>query len=274
MQTDLLLVPMAARAIELRDAAVAAEDAGFDGVWTWDHLRDTGGSAIGVPEAWTALTAIAAATRRVAIGPLVLNVVNRHPGLLANMAATLQELSGGRLLLGIGAGGGRDLPYAAEQQMIGLPVDSDPIRRGRLAEACQVLRRLWSGDASDFDGKHYRLSRPAGFLHPDPPPPIVIAGFGPRMAAAAGRHGDGLNTQAATPRLAEMIRTARDAHAVAGRDPARFLVTVFAPLRERWLRPDSPDRAALERLGVHRLILLVQPPFDPRQIGEAGRLLR
>src|SRR5947208_592021 len=140
MHTDLLLIPMGARASELRDAAVVAEEAGFDGVWTWDHLRDTEGSAVGVPEAWTALTAIAAATRRVTVGPLVLNVVNRHPGLLANMAATLQELSGGRLLLGLGAGGGRELPYAAEQQMIGLPVESDPARRRRLAEACQVLR--------------------------------------------------------------------------------------------------------------------------------------
>src|SRR3712207_898117 len=113
MHTDLLLVPMGARAVELRDAAVVAEEAGVGGVWTWDHLRDTDSSPTGVPEAWTALTAIAAATTRVTIGPLVLNVVNRHPGLLANMAATLQELSGGRLLLGIGAGGGRDLPYAA-----------------------------------------------------------------------------------------------------------------------------------------------------------------
>jgi alkanesulfonate monooxygenase SsuD/methylene tetrahydromethanopterin reductase-like flavin-dependent oxidoreductase (luciferase family) len=274
MHTDLLLVPMGARATELRDAAVAAEDAGFDGIWTWDHLRDTEGSPTGVPEAWTALTAIAAATRRVMVGPLVLNVVNRHPAILANMAATLHELSGGRLLLGLGAGGGRDLPYAAEQEMVGLPVDADARRRRRLAETCEVLRRLWSGDRSDFDGRYYQLRGPAGFLRPDPAPPIVIAGFGPRMAALAGRHGDGLNTQAAHPRLDELIEVARAAHADAGRDPSRLFLTVFAGLRERWLRPDSPERAALERRGIHRLILLVQPPFDAGQIGEAGRLLR
>ena len=274
MNTDLLLIPMGARVTDLRDAAVAAEDAGFDGIWTWDHLRETEGNTTGVPEAWTALTAIATATRRVMVGPLVLNVVNRHPGILANMAVTLQELCGGRLLLGLGAGGGRDLPYAAEQQMLGLPVETDPRRRRRLAEACMVLRHLWSGDGADFDGRHYQLRRPSGFLRPDPAPPIVIAGFGPRMAALAGRHGDGLNTQAANPRLDELIEAARTAHAAAGHDPSRFLLTVFAGLRERWLRPDSPERAALERRGIHRLILLLQPPFDAAQIQEAGRLLR
>src|SRR5688572_16139666 len=102
MKTDLLLIPMGARYPEMRAAAVAAEEAGFDGIWTWDHLRDTDGSPAGVPEAWTVLAGIAEATRRVTVGPLVLNVVNRHPGLLANMAATLQQVSGGRLLLGIG----------------------------------------------------------------------------------------------------------------------------------------------------------------------------
>ena len=120
MKTDLLLIPMSARYCDMRAAALAAEESGFDGLWTWDHLRDPDGSAEpGVPEAWTVLTALAEVTRRIALGPLVLNVANRHPGVLANMAATLQAVSGGRLLLGIGAGGSRRTPYAAEQQAIG-----------------------------------------------------------------------------------------------------------------------------------------------------------
>jgi alkanesulfonate monooxygenase SsuD/methylene tetrahydromethanopterin reductase-like flavin-dependent oxidoreductase (luciferase family) len=113
MKTDLLLIPMSARWADMRAAALAAEEAGFDGLWTWDHLRDPdGGSGPGVPEAWTVLTALAEVTRRLMLGPLVLNVANRHPGVLANMAATLQTISGGRLILGIGAGGSRRTPYA------------------------------------------------------------------------------------------------------------------------------------------------------------------
>src|SRR5207344_411570 len=101
MKTDILLIPMSARWADMRAAALAAEEAGFDGVWTWDHLRDPDEAAeAGVPEAWTVLTAIAEATRRITIGPLVLNTALRHPGLLANMAATLQQVSRGRLLLG------------------------------------------------------------------------------------------------------------------------------------------------------------------------------
>ena len=274
MKTDLLLMPMGAAYSDMRRAAVAAEEAGFDGLWTWDHLRDPeGGVRSRVPEVWTVLSALAEVTRRVALGPLVLNVSNRHPGLLANMAATLQEISGGRLLLGIGAGGNRRLPYAVEQEALGLEIEPDRVRAERVAGASQVLRRLWSGDESNFDGTHYRLSRPSGFLRPNPPPPIIVGGFGPRMAAIAGRHADGFNTQAAHPQLAELVRVARDEHAAAGRDPARFVVTVFGGLRESYLRPDSAARASLERLGVERVILLMEPPFDTARLREAGRLL-
>jgi len=260
MKTDLLLIPMSARYRDMRAAAVAAEEAGFDGLWTWDHLRDPdAASGPGVPEAWTVLTALAEATQRVSLGPLVLNVANRHPGVLANMAATLQAVSGGRLLLGLGAGGSRRTPYAAEQEALGLTVERDEVRARRVVEAIELMRRLWSGHS--------------GFLKSEPAPPIIVGGFGPRMAGIAGRHADGFNTQAMHPRLADLVRRARDEHAAAGRDPSRFIVTVFAGLDEPWLRPDSRARQTLERAGVERLILLVEPPFDPGEIRQAGRVL-
>src|SRR2546428_9068237 len=141
MKTDLLLIPMSARYRDMRAAAIAAEEAGFDGLWTWDHLRDPDGeSGPGVPEAWTTLTALAEATRRIALGPLVLNVANRHPGLLANMAATLQAVSGGRLLLGIGAGGSRPTPHPAEQQALRLSLHRDGGRARRVLPAIQLMR--------------------------------------------------------------------------------------------------------------------------------------
>src|SRR5262245_61979066 len=169
VKTDLLLMPMGARYADMRRAAVAAEEAGFDGLWTWDHLRDPdGGPRSRVPEAWTVLTALAEVTERVALGPLVLNVNSRHPGVLANMAATLQEISGGRLLLGIGAGAHRRLPYAPEHLSIGIPVERDAVRSERAAEAVQMMKRLWAGDESSFAGSQYRLDRPSGFLRADP----------------------------------------------------------------------------------------------------------
>jgi alkanesulfonate monooxygenase SsuD/methylene tetrahydromethanopterin reductase-like flavin-dependent oxidoreductase (luciferase family) len=143
-----------------------------------------------------------------------------------------------------------------------MAVASDLVRAERVAETAQVLRRLWSGDPSAFAGTQFTLDRPSGYLRPDPPPPIIVGGFGPRMAAIAGRCADGFNTQAMHPNLAELGRVAREAHAAAGRDPARFSLSVFAGLSARWLRPDAPERVRLDRLGVDRLILLAQPPYD------------
>ena len=262
MKTDLLLMPMGARWADMRAAALAAEESGFDGLWTWDHLRDPDdddGTGPGVPEAWTVLTALAEVTRRVMLGPLVLNVANRHPGVLANMAATLQTISGGRLLLGLGAGGSRRTPYAVEQAAIGQAVERDAVRAQRVVDAIALIRTLWAGEA--------------GFLRPASPPPIVVGGFGPRMAAIAGRHGDGFNTQAFHPQLADLLRVARDEHGKSGRAAPGFVVTVFAGLEDRWLRADSRARQMVERAGVDRLILLAAPPFDPGQIQQAGRVL-
>ena len=243
MKTDVLLVPFGATWSQLRDGALRAEDAGYDGVWLWDHLR--GGGAAGpepVPECWTALAALAETTSRVMLGPLVLNVANRHAGVLANMAATLQEVSRGRLLLGLGAGGSRATPYAAEQSAIGRPVGTDPERRRELEEAIARIRALWAGD-------------PPGYLRPEPAPPLLVGGFGPRMAELAGRLADGFNAPAGHPQLPELVDWARRAHARSGRSTP-FCVTAFGGFPGT-----EAGRKRLAGLGVERLILLLQPPY-------------
>jgi alkanesulfonate monooxygenase SsuD/methylene tetrahydromethanopterin reductase-like flavin-dependent oxidoreductase (luciferase family) len=243
LKVDVLLIPFGATYRELRDGARRAEDAGYDGVWLWDHLR--GGGAAGpepVAECWTVLAALAEATSRVMLGPLVLNVANRHPGVLANMAATLQEASGGRLLLGLGAGGSRATPYADEQLAIGRPVGNDTERRRALEDAIAQIRALWSGT-------------PTGFLRPSPAPPIIVGGFGPRMAELAGRLADGFNAPAGHPQFIELVALARRAYAEAGRTTP-FSVTAFGGFPGT-----EAGRKRLAGLGVERLILLLQPPF-------------
>lgn len=273
MHVDLLLDPFGARWTDVRTTAQLAEELGYGGIWTWDHLAGQAHGAQGVLECWTVLSALAEATERVMLGPLVLNVANRRPGLLATMAATLQEVSGGRLLLGIGAGGGTGTPYPPEQVALGGEVPPDPVRRGQLAETIEVVRRVWSGAVDPWEGEHFHLGRAHGFLRPDPPPPVIVGGFGPRTLALAGRMGDGLNTQARHPRLGELVEAARTAHAEAGGDPDRFLVTVFANFDPRWVDPDRDERRHLDAVGVDRVVLQVSPPYDHTALAELARSL-
>jgi alkanesulfonate monooxygenase SsuD/methylene tetrahydromethanopterin reductase-like flavin-dependent oxidoreductase (luciferase family) len=240
---DLLLDPFGAHWDEVRDAAVAAEQAGFDGIWLYDHLAGSVHGEARVLECWTTLTAIAATVPRLAIGPLVLNVANRDAATLAVMAATLQEVSGGRLLLGLGAGGGPDTPYAAEQEAVGRRVAAAPTRRAAVEATIGTLRAVWSG----------AIGGASGFLRPQPLPPIVVGCFGPKMAELAGRLADGLNLPGG-PHLLGLVEIARDAHARAGRDGEPFVVTASA----------GPAPGALDRLaalGVDRVVLNVHRPY-------------
>lgn len=243
MLVDVLFDPFAGRWSDVRAGAVAAEAAGFGAVWLYDHLAGGVHGESRVLESWTTLTAIAASVPRLAIGPLVLNVANRDPGVLGVMAATLQEVSGGRLLLGLGAGGGLDTPYAAEQQALGRHVAGAAARRAMVEDAVGRLREVWSG----------RVGGVGGFLRPEPAPPIVIGGFGPRMAELAGRVGDGMNVPAG-PQLPQLIRIAKEAHERAGRDPGGFVVTAS-------IRPSVADRDRLAELGVARGIVYVHAPY-------------
>jgi alkanesulfonate monooxygenase SsuD/methylene tetrahydromethanopterin reductase-like flavin-dependent oxidoreductase (luciferase family) len=265
LATDLLLVPFDADWQWMRETALAAEAGGFDGLWTWDHLMGGVHGATHVLECWTVLTGLAAITQRVMIGPLTLNVANRPPGTLAVMAATLQQLSGGRLMLGIGAGGGADTPYTAEQAAFARRTPGDAIRRQQVEEAVGVLRQVWSGRVQKSPGQYFPLGDGSGFLRPNPAPPVIIGGFGPKMAALAGRAADGFNTQAQHPRLAQLLDIARGEHSASGRT-SPFHATVFAGFSDRWLDERRPERARLRELGVERVILIASPDVDSRRL--------
>ena len=247
MLVDLLFDPFGGRWSDVRGAAVAAEEAGFDGVWLNDHLAGSVEGAPWVLESWTTLTAIAASVPRIAIGPVVLNVANRDASVVAVMAATLQEVSRGRLLLGLGAGAGSG-PYAAEQEALGRPVAGAAERRRRVEDAVRCLRQAWTGTVGGV----------GEFLRPDPVPPIVIAGLGPKMAEVAGRVGDGM-AACTGPDLPALIGTARRACEASGRDPDTYIVMVSSP-------PSRPDSERLAQLGVDRLMI---PVFAPYRVGVA-----
>ena len=243
MDVDVLLDGFGTRWTDVRDAAEAAEADGLDGVWLNDHLSGLVQGAPYVLECWTVLSALAGTVPRVVLGPLVLNVANRDAGTLALMAATLQEVSGGRLMLGIGAGGRPGTPYALEQEALGRTVANDPERRWAVERTVETLRQVWSSGTTGKDR----------FLRPTPLPPILIAASGPKMAELAGRIGDGICVRAGAG-LSELATIAREAHARAGRDPHQFLLaaSLGSVPEQTWQWAE---------LDVDRLIVYVARPF-------------
>jgi alkanesulfonate monooxygenase SsuD/methylene tetrahydromethanopterin reductase-like flavin-dependent oxidoreductase (luciferase family) len=145
--TDIVLSPFGADAAAMVDAARCLDESGFDGVWTLDHFS---GSMLDRPwsrEPFTVLGAMAAVTSELRVGPLVANMVNRHPALLASAASTLQSIAGGRSVLGLGSGAARGSRFAAEQDAIGR-VPGPVEERRRQSDSCGVVVGFTTGHTS------------------------------------------------------------------------------------------------------------------------------
>lgn len=168
------------------ESARRLDDAGYAGLWSWDHFMGRGDPTVPVVEAWTILSMAAAQTSRATVGTFVMNVMNRHPALVARMASTLQIASGGRLMLGIGIGGA-----PKEHAAYGMDFPPPPQRVARLEEAVAVMRALWTGGPVTRPSLFYPLTDAVAFPMPDPPPPIIIGGETANGARLAGRIGDG-----------------------------------------------------------------------------------
>lgn len=253
MHIDVVLDPTDCSLPAMVEAAQVAEEVGFDGVFTYDHLSGVtlGGSTI--RHVWPTLTALVTATRSVTVGPLVINATRHHPVEIAVAIASLQELSGGRILVGLGAGAGPGSPFARELTMAGMTPLPAVTRRRVTEESIAMIRAVWEG--TSLRGAHFGLSGPTGFLVPDPIPPLIVGANGPKMATLAGRVADGVNLHASESDLgavADLVGLARSAVTV---DPERFLVTVEAEMTPAWLDPDSGPRRALASLGTARLML-------------------
>ncbi len=168
------------------ESARRLDEAGYAGLWAWDHFMGRGDKAVPVVESWTILSMAAARTSRVTVGSFVVNVMNRHPALLARMASTLQIASGGRLVLGIGIGGA-----PREHEAYGIDFPDAAERVARLEEAVAVLRALWTGGPITRPSPFYPLHEAYAHPVPVPPPPIIVGGETVAGARLAGRIGDG-----------------------------------------------------------------------------------
>lgn len=262
---DLQINPGVAPWPVLRDAAIAAEGAGYDTLWTVDHLAGDVMQAPDMPECFTLLGALAGATSRIGLGPLVVNAHNRHPALLANSVATMQNITGGRFVLGLGAGSAPDTPFASERHAVRWPpLPTMEERHEALLATLRTMDEMWADD------RHESLAR---FPRPVVRPRVIVGVNSVRLARLAGAHADGINVRASHPRCAEFATAAREARTASGRagEPE---VTVWEHFDEGLVDGSDARLAAWRGLGVGRLILLVFREIDPARIARSGALLR
>ncbi|NUR90624.1 MAG: LLM class flavin-dependent oxidoreductase [Nonomuraea sp.] len=251
--------------------AEADEVPQIEHAWLWDHFLPLRGPVeTPIHEGWTMLAALAARTRRVRLGLMVTGNMTRPPAVLAKMAATVDAISGGRLVLGLGAGVTRqagDTLGPREFAAYGLPLV--PPREGveRLAESCAIITRLWREDHFDFDGQHYRLRDAVLQPKPGTAPPLLIGGWGDRTLRVVAEYADLWNVPGPPHNTLEFLAErskALDARcAEIGRDPSTIR-------RSTQLFVDYADPAAtrktiaeLAAIGFTHLVLnLVRPAPD------------
>ncbi len=265
-----------ARWSDLAEIARTAEELGFDSLWNADHLiyRFEGIPQQGPWECWSLITAIAAVTTKIEIGPLVAATAYRNPALLAKMAETLDEISGGRLVLGLGAGW-----LASDYSAFGYPYDH---RVARFSEAVEIIHGLLRKDSVTFKGDYYEVDnceiRPRG---PRPGGIPIMIGIlktnAPRMFDLLAKYGDIWNAWARqTVAEIEADREAVDAAmTLAGRDPATVARTVSLlvdlptstgrPTEEKQaIRPREPEELADQlfayaNAGISHVQLMLDP---------------
>lgn len=273
---------------KLRELAVAADELGLDSVWLFDHLifRDETDTT-GIWECWTLLSALAEATERVELGTVVLGTPFRNPALLAKMAHTFDEVSNGRLILGIGAGW-----HKPEFDAFGYPFDH---RVGRFEEALQIIPPLLRGESVTFSGKYYEVDNclitPLG-PRPDGIPLMIGAGR-PRMMRLTAEYADLWNTAwlGDPEQLAERLPRLETACEEVGRDRTTIGFTVgisvdFPELGETepWARQPLSGTAEeiadafrrYEEAGADHLLTQFNPFTLPalEKLAEAVRLYR
>ncbi|KPV62611.1 MAG: 5,10-methylenetetrahydromethanopterin reductase [Candidatus Bathyarchaeota archaeon BA1] len=201
--------------------AKQSEQLGYDSVWVSDHFISPSGRPYGL-EAWTALSALASSTHKIRLGTYVLCNQFRHPSLLAKMASTLDNISEGRLELGIGAGWLRD-----EHIAFGFSWNKHSSRVERLRETIEIIKQLWTKNHVSYDGKYFQLKDATSEPKPSqkPHPPIWIGGNSEAIRRVVAEVGDGWIPVLPTPRqLADGVLQIEERMRHVGREPQRLQV--------------------------------------------------
>lgn len=212
---------------EVLEIARHAESTGWDGLWYADHfMPDADDTSAPWPEAWTTLAALAASVPRIRLGTLVTGNTYRHPAVLAKMAASVDHISQGRVVLGLGAGWQEN-----EHRQYGVPFYTIAERLARLDEACQVIKGLYRGKSVSFDGKFYQLKEAS--LEPKPlgQLPLLIGGGGEKVTLRiTARWADEWNVWGDVEKLRQKMKIL-DRHCESvGRDPAAIQRSAVALL--------------------------------------------
>jgi probable F420-dependent oxidoreductase len=264
-----------------------AEAIGLDSIWPCDHFLSEapGGPVEGILEGWTVLSALAAVTDRVELGQMVMCVSYRDPGLLAKMASTAQAVSGGRVVLGVGAGW-----YDREYKAFGYPTDH---RVDRFEEALQIIVPLVKGDSVSFEGRYYTTEDAALLPPPVSSIPVLVAAKGPRMLRLTARYADAWNTAwfgTPTDELARRVADLDSALQAEGRDASSLRRTVGMVVRDPDQATGDPDATTFvgsvdelahtidgyEDMGFDDIVVGVEPMTERSldRLGQAMELRR
>jgi F420-dependent oxidoreductase-like protein len=261
-------------ALTLAATAKAAEDAGcawFTLMDHWFQMEQRATAQDPMLEGYTALGFLAGQTQRITLGLMVTGVTYRHPGLLAKTVTTLDVLSGGRAMLGLGAAW-----YEREHRALGVPFPPLRERFERLEEALQICQQMWSPDEGTYEGKHYQLAETICSPMPiqQPRPPILIGGSGERKTLhLVAKYADACNLFAVSPEVVQHKLDVLARHCEAeGRNPAKIKKTILGggdPIRN----PDAfvANMEAYAGMGIDLVELSAEGP-DPvafvNQLGE------
>jgi len=286
------------QSVEWRDILALWQKAdawGYDSLWNFDHFYpifvDPEGPCL---ESWTTLAALAQATKRARIGPLVSGNTYRHPCLTAKMAATVDHVSGGRLNLGLGAGW-----FEREHQSFGIDFKTVPTRLEALEEALRIILGMLTEERTTVHGKHYTVTDALGFPKPvhQPHPPIMIGGTGKqKLLRIVARYADMWNGMGSAEDVRALIEVIERHGDTVGRDTAAIEKSVMLPLcyrapaREQFMcqviasmRQTTPERARQQimigdrqecldtierytRAGITHFIFMIFAPYFPDEI--------